>query len=66
MGEQLHRVAAIAARLDMHRVSVYRLIHSGDIEALEVSRKGARKPSFRISESALQKFLAGHGMGRPA
>lgn len=66
MDEQLHRVSAVAERLDMHPVSVYRLIHSGDLEALEVSRRGAKKPSFRISETALRKFLAGHAIGRAA
>lgn len=44
-------VAEVADTLRVSRMSVYRLIHGGQLEAVQFGR------SFRISEKALEDFL---------
>lgn len=46
-------VAEVAATVRLSKMSVYRLIHSGQMEAVQFGR------SFRIAESALNDYLAG-------
>lgn len=50
--ERLYSVAVAADRLNMSRYAVYRLIASGDLEALELPLRGGT----RITDSALAKF----------
>jgi excisionase family DNA binding protein len=44
-------VAEVAETLRVSRMSVYRLIHSGELEAVQFGR------SFRVSEAALEAYL---------
>lgn len=44
-------VADVAARLDLCKMTVYRLIHAGRLPAVKVGR------SYRISSSAFDKYL---------
>lgn len=44
-------VAEVAAILDVSRMTVYRLIHGGELSAVRVGR------SFRIPERAFDNFL---------
>lgn len=46
-------VAEVATVMRVSRMSVYRLIHSGELEAVRVGR------SFRVPESAVQEYLSG-------
>lgn len=45
------RVVEIAEQLRVSRMTVYRLIHSGDLPAIQVGR------SFRVTEDALDTYL---------
>ena len=44
-------VAEVAETLRVSRMSVYRLIHSGTLEAVQFGR------SFRVSQAALDEYL---------
>jgi excisionase family DNA binding protein len=44
-------VAEVAAIVRLSKMSVYRLIHSGQLEAVQFGR------SFRVSEKALNTYL---------
>jgi len=44
-------VAEVAAVMRVSRMSVYRLIHSGELEAVRFGR------NFRVPESAVQNYL---------
>ena len=44
-------VAEVAARIRVSKMTVYRLVHSGDLEAVRVGR------SFRVPESAVDDYL---------
>ena len=44
-------VAEVAAALRVSKMTVYRLVHSGDLPAVRVGR------SFRVSEEAVQDYL---------
>jgi excisionase family DNA binding protein len=46
-------VAEVAALMRVSKMTVYRLIHGGDLPAVRVGR------SFRVSESAVHDYLAG-------
>lgn len=46
-------VHAIAADLGVSKMTVYRLIHSGELRAMRIGR------SFRVRESDLRDYLAG-------
>lgn len=46
-------VAEVATTLRASKMSVYRLIHSGQLEAVRFNR------SFRVSEKALDAYLQG-------
>jgi excisionase family DNA binding protein len=45
-------VAEVAATIRVSKMSVYRLIHGGQLEAVQFGR------SFRITEKALDAYLA--------
>ncbi|WP_293782154.1 helix-turn-helix domain-containing protein [uncultured Aeromicrobium sp.] len=45
-------VAEVAERMRVSKMTVYRLVHSGELEAIRVGR------SFRVSEQALSDYLA--------
>jgi excisionase family DNA binding protein len=48
---------AVAEQLGIDADRVVRLIRSGEIEAVDVSNRGSRRPRFRISPQALEAFL---------
>ncbi len=50
-GVKFHTVAEVAALLRVSKMSVYRLIHSGEMEAVRFGR------SFRVSEQAVTAYL---------
>jgi excisionase family DNA binding protein len=52
-GGKFLTVAEVAATLRVSKMSVYRLIHSGSLEAVRFGR------SFRVAEKALDSYLAG-------
>ncbi len=49
-------VAEVAAELRVSTMTVYRLIHSGEMQAVRVGR------SYRVPETALDGFLAAQGI----
>ena len=51
-GVRFYTVAEVAAVMRVSKMSVYRLIHSGELEAVRFGR------SFRVPESALNAYLA--------
>ena len=51
-GGKFLTVAEVAAIVRLSKMSVYRLIHSGQLEAVQFGR------SFRVSEKALDAYLA--------
>ena len=51
-GGKFLTVAEVAAIVRLSKMSVYRLIHSGQLEAVQFGR------SFRVSEKALNDYLA--------
>lgn len=53
-------VAEIATRLRVSKMTVYRLIHFGDLVAVRVGR------SFRVPERAYENYLRDSGAGDPA
>lgn len=50
-GVQFHTVAEVAALMRVSKMSVYRLIHSGALEAVRFGR------SFRVPASAVTVYL---------
>ncbi len=44
-------VAEVAARMRVSKMTVYRLVHSGELEAVRVGR------SFRVRDEAVQEYL---------
>lgn len=44
-------VAEVAAQMRVSKMTVYRLVHSGELEAIRVGR------SFRVTEEAVQTYL---------
>ena len=49
-------VAEVAAMLRVSKMTVYRMVHSGDLPAMQVGR------SFRVPERAVHEYLAA-GLG---
>ena len=45
-------VAEVAAILRLSKMTVYRLVHSGDLDAIRISRR-----SFRVPEQAVSQYL---------
>lgn len=50
-------VSTVVKRLDSDRRVVYALIASGDLEAVNIGRPGARRPTWRIPEASLLALL---------
>ena len=50
-GVKFFTVAEVAALMRVSKMSVYRLIHAGDLEAVRFGR------SFRVPESAVTSYL---------
>ena len=46
-------VAEVASIMRVSKMTVYRLVHSGELEAIRVGR------SFRVPEQAVQDYLKG-------
>lgn len=44
-------VAEVAARMRVSKMTVYRLVHSGELEAVRVGR------SFRVPHAAVEEYL---------
>ncbi len=44
-------VAEVASRMRVSKMTVYRLVHSGELEAVRVGR------SFRVPDDAVQEYL---------
>ncbi|WP_375000485.1 helix-turn-helix domain-containing protein [Aeromicrobium sp. CTD01-1L150] len=44
-------VAEVASRMRVSKMTVYRLVHSGELEAIRVGR------SFRVTEEAMEAYL---------
>ena len=61
-------VAGIAAWLGCTDEHVLGLIADGDLEAIDIRRKGTSRPRWIIAEEALQRFIASRSSltGRPA
>jgi len=59
MSEQLwHTPPAVAKRLRVTPEKIISLIHSGEIQAVNVAlNKDGKRPRWRISEDAVQAFL---------
>lgn len=47
-------VAEVADMMRVSRMTVYRMVHSGDLPAIRFGR------SFRVPESAVQRAMANH------
>lgn len=54
--ERDYNLKHAAELLDMSRVTVWRRVVSGEIEATDVRPKGSDKPIYRISESAIVAY----------
>lgn len=54
-GTRFLTVAEVASVLRVSRMTVYRLVHAGDMPAVRVGR------SFRVPEGAVRAYLAGAG-----
>ncbi len=52
-GVRFHTVAEVAALMRVSKMSVYRLIHNGDLDAVRFGR------SFRVPERAVDAYLRG-------
>jgi len=49
---------AVADRLGLAKPdSILAAIHAGELDAVDVSRPGAKRATWRIAQSALDKFL---------
>lgn len=48
---RFHTVAEVAALIRVSKMSVYRLIHSGELAAVQFGR------SFRVTDAALNAYL---------
>ena len=50
-GPNFLTVAEVAAQMRVSKMTVYRLVHAGDLEAVRVRR------SFRVPEKAVEEYL---------
>jgi excisionase family DNA binding protein len=51
-GPTFMTVAEVATQMRVSKMTVYRLVHSGELEAVRVGR------SFRVPEKAVEEFLS--------
>lgn len=69
---QLLPVPAAAERLGCSEMHIYRLVSSGELSAVDISRKGARKSKTRIRSDELDAYIdartrrAGHADRTPS
>ena len=70
---QLLPIPAAAARLGCSEMHIYRLVSSGELDAVDISRRGARKSKTRIRSDDLDAYInartrraAPAGPGTPA
>ncbi len=70
---QLLPIPAAAARLGCSEMHIYRLVSSGELRAVDISQKGARKSKTRIRSDDLDAYInartrcaAPTGPGTPA
>jgi len=61
----VHTTAQIAAHLQCRTEHVIALIRDGALRATSISRPGGGRPTWRITQEALEEFLAG-GKSPPA
>jgi excisionase family DNA binding protein len=54
---QLFSVPAAAARLECSEMHVYRLVSTGELRAVDISRKGAGKSKTRIRSDDLDAYI---------
>jgi len=50
-GEKFLTIAEVAARLRVSKMTVYRVVHSGELPAIRVGR------SFRVTEKDVDEYL---------
>lgn len=65
MAEKLLTVKAAAERLGAGVLVVYRRIWSGEIEAVDISQPGAKRMAYRVTESAIDRYIASHRINVP-
>ncbi len=65
MGEYL-TMREFAAYLRVGLQTAYRLIWSGEVQRINVARKGALRPSWRVRRAAADAFMASREKGRVA
>ncbi len=51
-GSSFLTVAEVAAQMRVSKMTVYRLVHAGDLESVRVGR------SFRVPEEAVEQYLS--------
>jgi excisionase family DNA binding protein len=51
-GSSFLTVAEVAAQMRVSKMTVYRLVHAGELEAVRVGR------SFRVPEEAVEQYLS--------
>ena len=51
VGGPFMTVAEVASRMRVSKMTVYRLVHSGQLEAVRVGR------SFRVTEEAVEEYI---------
>lgn len=56
----------VGSRFRVEAAKVRGWIESGQLAAINVATKGATRPRYRISEHALEAFLAGRAVAKPA
>ena len=56
LGIGLLTVAATAAILQVHKLTVYRMIDDGRLEAINIA-KGTKKPIYRIKTESVKSLL---------
>ncbi len=54
---QLLPIPAAAARLGCSEMHIYRLVSSGELRAVDISQKGARKSKTRIRSDDLDGYI---------
>jgi excisionase family DNA binding protein len=54
---QLFSVPVAAARLECSEMHVYRLVSTGELRAVDISRKGAGKSKTRIRSDDLDAYI---------
>ena len=54
---QLFSVPAAAARLECSEMHIYRLVSTGELRAVDISRRGAGKSKTRIRSDDLEAYI---------